>query len=80
MDIKVGQVWLYQRTDQVCAPVVHIVTKVESELAESTSVFTSTGKAHERCILSGIGCKGRGVKQMVAGKDSVGVWTLLHTP
>lgn len=79
MTVRKGQVWLYRRTDGV-PPVVHVVTKADGEVCESTSVFTEDGLPNERTVLSGAGCGGIGIRRMEAGKDKVGTWALLYDP
>lgn len=80
MEIRAGQVWLYQRTDRPdVAPVVHVITKVENGVCESTSVFTDDGTPHLKCVLSGEGTRGIGLKHMADGRDAVGTWTLLYS-
>lgn len=80
-DICVGQVWLYQRMDRSysLAPVAHIITRVDGDILESTSVFTDDGKS-QSCTLSGAGCGGVGFRYMKAGGDGAGTWTLLYSP
>ena len=76
--VSVGQVWLYLR-DGSPAPVVHVVSRVDGEVCESTSVFRD-GTANERVTLSGAGCGGAGMACMLAGRDLAGTWTLLYSP
>jgi hypothetical protein len=84
--VKRGQVWLYQRDDNPsCRPVVHVITKVDGEICESTSVFVPAGeeadfdgKAHEHCTISGTGCGGIGMKRMLEGRDGAGTWRRLR--
>lgn len=73
--VKTGQVWIYERDG--CGPVVHVISKVDGEVCESTSVFSSDGKAHERCVISGAGCGGVGIQYMLDGRDKVGTWRRL---
>ena len=76
--IRPGQVWIYQRLEPLCPPVVHVVTVVDGDYAEATTVFTDDGKASERVTLSGRGCGGIGIKNMLAGHDAVGIWKQIH--
>lgn len=79
--VRVGQVWEYRRREpRVLAPVVHVVTRVEGDEGESVSVFTCDGYVNVRCVLSGRGCEGRGLRSMLSGGDGVGTWRLLYEP
>ena len=73
--VRKGQVWAYQRTG--CPPVIHVVTNIDDDYGESTSVFTKDGTANKSVILSGRGCNGTGLKHMEQGRDDAGTWTLL---
>ena len=77
--IAVGQVWLYQRLKpKKNPPVVHVITVVDGDHVESTSVFTQDGKSHERVPLSRPEGAGSGLKHILQGFDDVGTWTLLY--
>ncbi len=76
--VSVGQVWLYLR-DGSLTPVMHVVTRVDGEVCESTSVFPD-GTANERVTIGGAGCGGAGMAYMLAGRDPVGSWTFLYGP
>jgi hypothetical protein len=72
--VRPGQVWICTRKGH--KPVVHVVTRVKGDTAESTSVFTSDGEVNHGVILSGEGCEGRGIKNMLTSDD----WKLVYNP
>jgi hypothetical protein len=75
--VEVGQFWVHRRDG--LPPVIHEVTMVEGEYAESTSTL-SDGTTNEHCILSGVGSNGVGLRRMLDGRDETGIWTFLPDP
>lgn len=73
--VRVGQVWIYSSLVQGVAPVVHVITRLDGDVCESTSVFTDDGSSHEGCIISGAGLGGVGISSLLAGGDGAGTWT-----